>query len=261
MLDVGQGEGIYICDGNGHDYFVDGGSSDVSKVGEYRILPFLLCRGIKKIDGWFVSHCDEDHISGLLEIMESGYLIKRIYLYEKVTVDDALKNLLFTAEKCGIQVVYLDTGEGLKTKGVEFLCMNLPMDSGEKSADDKKNDNSLILKVQFGKEEFSALLAGDIGSGIEDELSDEWELEEIFIFKATHHGSKNSNGENILNEMKPGITMISCGEGNRYGHPHEEALQRIRNIKSRIYRTDENGQMTFIFKKNTVRYVRRKAMD
>lgn len=80
VLDVGQGDGSYLRTGSGYQIFVDGGSSNVRKVGEYRILPFLKSKGAGKIDYWFVSHTDMDHISGLAELLESGYRVEHLVL-------------------------------------------------------------------------------------------------------------------------------------------------------------------------------------
>ena len=65
FLDVGQGDGIYLCTGGGTSMFIDGGSTDVKQVGKYRILPFLKAKGVSEISYWFVSHTDTDHVSGL----------------------------------------------------------------------------------------------------------------------------------------------------------------------------------------------------
>lgn len=82
MLDVGQGESLYLCDGKGYNMMIDGGSTDVDGVGDRRILPFLKSRGIRHIDIWFVSHTDLDHISGIEEVLESGYRVDRLVFSE-----------------------------------------------------------------------------------------------------------------------------------------------------------------------------------
>lgn len=244
MLDVGQGDGIYIYDGNEGHFFVDGGSSSESAVGEYRILPFLLSRQIQQMDAWFVSHCDKDHISGLLEVLESGYRVNKLLLYRGVAVDEELVGLLEAAERNGTKVLFLDRGDVVETKGIQFVCRNTGEDYGD------KNDNSLILEVVFSRTETKVLLAGDVGTKVEDELTETWGLEEISILKAVHHGSKNSNGENILEEIRPDITMISSGENNRYGHPHADTIERLKAVGSAIYRTDQCGQITIKINKD-----------
>ena len=102
MLDVGQGDGIFLRTPNGRTCFVDGGSSDISKVGEYRIVPFLESQGVKELDYVFISHGDADHMSGIEEILQNqtlGVRIKNLVLPPVRLHDDALKKLGKTAKE------------------------------------------------------------------------------------------------------------------------------------------------------------------
>ena len=105
FLDVGQGDGIYLQTESGACYFMDGGSTSEKKVGEYRILSFLKCRGADHVDGWFVSHADQAHISGLLEVWESGYRIRRLFLSSYMVKDEAWQELCAMAEAHGTETV------------------------------------------------------------------------------------------------------------------------------------------------------------
>ena len=87
VLDMGQGDGIFIQTEEGEHFFVDGGSSDVKQVGIYRILPFLKSKGIASIKGWILSHADQDHISGFLELLEAGYPIEYVIVGEGMVRD------------------------------------------------------------------------------------------------------------------------------------------------------------------------------
>lgn len=84
FLDVGQGDGIYLCTGGGTSMFIDGGSTDVKQVGKYRILPFLKAKGVSEISYWFVSHTDTDHVSGLKEVLVSGYCVEYLVFAKAV---------------------------------------------------------------------------------------------------------------------------------------------------------------------------------
>ena len=108
MLDVGQGDGLVIRGLEGKTYFMDGGSSDVKKVGEYRIEPYLLSQGIGSLDYVFVSHGDQDHISGIREMVQrqkTGVTIKRLVLPTQTVWDDALKELAELAAEEGISII------------------------------------------------------------------------------------------------------------------------------------------------------------
>lgn len=103
VLDVGQGDGIFIQTEEGEHFFVDGGSSDVKQVGAYRILPFLKAKGIASVKGWMVSHADQDHISGLVELLEEGYPIEYLIVADGMVRDEASKELLHMAKKPGVK--------------------------------------------------------------------------------------------------------------------------------------------------------------
>ena len=100
--------------------------------------------------------------------------------------------------------------------------------------DDKKNN-------------LRCMLAGDISSEVENSLVKKYGNKiDIDIYKANHHGSKYSSSKEWLNALSPDISVISCGENNRYGHPHEETLERFGEIDSKVFRTDENGQIRIL---------------
>jgi competence protein ComEC len=114
MLDVGQGDGIYLQDGMGGNYFIDGGSTSDSSVGTRVILPFFKYRGIQAIDNWYVTHPDLDHISGLIEVLDSGYDVKRITVAKYIVRNDNFTQLIEAAENNGTEVFVADVGDTWK---------------------------------------------------------------------------------------------------------------------------------------------------
>ena len=242
FLDVGQGDGIYIASEDGTTSFIDGGSSDVRQVGTYRILPFLKAHGVKKINYWFVSHGDMDHISGLLEVMESGYEIDYLVISDKMPEDENKEQLLSKAEVRGVEVIFMSAEDSIVSKQLEIRCLYPWLEDGD------KNELSMVLQVEyFDKTEqsiFKGLFSGDISSSVENQLLQENLLEDVDLYKAAHHGSKYSNSKNFLKAIKPEYCFISCGIDNSYGHPHQEAMERLRNTGCEIYSTAESGQLT-----------------
>lgn len=236
FLDVGQGDGIYISAG-GADMFIDGGSSNVKGVGTRRILPFLKCRGARSVDYWFVSHCDADHVSGIREIIEAGYPIRNLVVSKYMPEDTAWENLKGLAAEARIPVLAMGKGDALRGDGFCMTCFSF---AGQGAAGDR-NENSLALF--FASEVFSGFFAGDIGEAQERALAEEWKLPKADLYKASHHGSNNSNSREILKSLRPEVTVISCGEGNSYGHPGAEALMRMREAGCRIYETRRLGQI------------------
>lgn len=244
VMDVGQGDGIYLCTSDGVSLFIDGGSSDVKQVGKYRILPFLKSKGVREISCWFVSHTDEDHISGLKEVLECGYRIQKLVFAEAVAEEEKTKELAELAGKAGIQVGYLKAGDRLCTGQAEILC--LYPDAGQEAED----SNDLCLTLQYTDSGMKALFAGDISSGVEEALVERGCLKKVDFYKADHHGSNGSSCEGFLQVIDPTITAASAGADNRYGHPGNRAVERITESGSRFYCTIDSGQVKVKREKN-----------
>ena len=104
------------------------------------------------------------------------------------------------------------------------------------------NEASVVLELK--DEAFQMLLTGDLEGRGEEQLVESGALESCPILKAGHHGSKNSGSEEFLQIVKPRLTLISAGIKNRYGHPHEETLERLQEIGSEVLSTQECGAIT-----------------
>lgn len=252
MLDVGQGDGIFLRTKDEIICFVDGGSTDVSKVGTYRILPFLKAKGVKKVDYWFVSHLDADHISGLTEVLESGYPVDCLVFAKWVVKDDAYQKLSQLARECGVKLLFLDQGEILHTKSAQFRCL-FP---AKGTTTEDRNAASLVL--WYEENGVSALLTGDISS-VEEEQVKVNGKEQLEIYKAAHHGSNYSNSKALLQRLQPEIALISCGEGNRYGHPGKDAVLHMKDAGCDILDTRKCGQIQITREKEKL--VIRKYLD
>ena len=255
-LYVGQGDGIVIEDGR-ERILIDGGSSSEKKVGKYSIIPYLKYRGIGRIDAAVVTHEDKDHISGLLEIMDDmekgGIRIKRLILPDvsEASRGENYRELETRAQSIGIPVSYISVGEEITIGKSSFLCINPNMNMTTEGA----NAYSTVLLMKRGS--FKALFTGDVEQegqeNIKKIISDNTALfEDITLLKVAHHGSKYTTDEEFLSLIKPKIALISCGENNTYGHPHDEVIERLENIGSKIYRTDESGAVIFRIKNDRI---------
>lgn len=245
MLDVGQGDGILIESQDGGVILIDGGSSSVSKVGQYRILPHLKYYGIRKIDYLLMTHPDEDHISGQRELMQQNgkngihignYLIPE--LSEKLQ-DGNYQSMRALADRQKIPVSFIRAGNTLVSSGLKLLCLHPEPDFGTESA------NACSVTLQLSYQSFSMLLTGDLEQEGEEavvqKLKEQQGQEDVTVLKVAHHGSKNSTGGEFLSLTNPKTALISCGKGNRYGHPHKELLERLRDAGAVIYQTPEHG--------------------
>ena len=245
MIDVGQGDGILISSG-GKNILIDGGSTSKKNVGKYQIIPFLKYKGVGKLDGAIVTHEDEDHISGLLEIMDDmekgGVCIKKLILPD-ISVKSRGENYNHLEEKAkelGIPIFYINTGESFNMSDISFLCLN----PGKDMVTEGANAYSTVLYMKYG--DFTALFTGDMEKEGLDNVKENLRLsrKDVTLLKVAHHGSMYTTDEEFLELTKPELALISCGEGNKYGHPHKETLERLKSIGAAIYRTDEEGCIT-----------------
>lgn len=174
---------------------------------------------------------DLDHYSGMLELLEMGRIE---YLgLPKVPKDDVYEKIEKTALEKGTTLFYLSRGK--KIYGEDF---SLEVLHPEKNTKLEKNAASIVLQGELLG--WKVLLTGDIEKEGESLLLGEG-LKRADILKAAHHGSKNSTSEEFLNLVKPELTIISCGKNNRYGHPHQEVLERLQKYGNKIKRTDQQG--------------------
>ena len=247
MLDVGQGDGLVIRGPEGKTYFMDGGSSDVKKVGEYRIEPYLLSQGIGSLDYVFVSHGDQDHISGIKELVQrqkTGVIIKRLVFPTQTVWDDALKELAEMAEKEGIPVFTMEKGQCLTEGKLSLTCIQ----PGKGEMEETGNSASLVLALRYG--DFDMLFTGDVeGKGekrLVDHLQREYSECVWDVLKTAHHGSGNSTTEEFLKTAAPQYAFISAGKNNFYGHPHKETLERLKDAGAIVYSTQEEGAVTIV---------------
>ncbi len=236
FLDVGQGDGICMELPDGRVYLMDGGSSDVSKVGNYRLVPFLKAKGIRKIDAVFLSHGDADHINGIAELLEEKQISIDCICLPAGAEQEEFVEIRDLARARNISVRTIQAGDFWESNGTKFLCLN-PADVTESG-----NAASVVLYMEY--ENFSMLLTGDLEGEGEKSVADLLRtnaIADVSVLKVAHHGSKNSTKEEFLRQCSPAVAVISCGEHNTYGHPHKETLERLNDMGTAIYRTDCSG--------------------
>lgn len=243
FLDVGQGDSIFIRSPEGVTWLIDGGSSTESAVGTYRILPFLKHQGIRRLDYLILTHMDADHINGVREILEKppeGISIGNLLMSPDALEDARGQELLALAGQSGIPV-------GVLYRGKSFRCGSLQIDClwpKKESAFREKNENSLVFQVSYGA--FRALLTGDLEGEAEKALLETGELEQVWLLKAGHHGSKGATSGEFLQVLRPEAAILSYGKGNRYGHPGPETLERLEQAGVQAFGTAEWGAVTAV---------------
>ena len=272
MLDVGQGDSMVIRNRNGNVYISDCGSSSVSKVGKYRLLPFLKYKGYGKIKGIFISHLDEDHMNGILELLEMAQEerieISYLFLPESVLWIEEDKEIVLDlwelAKQNETKMVYLKQGDRIRDGSMEFQCLHPAGGEEQSRIEADRNNQSLVLLMKY--KEFEILLTGDVekagemeileyidrlgtmgGSSAEKETVGKKQdriFEDVDILKVAHHGSSGSSSQEFLQVIRPTLSLISCGRNNTYGHPHEETVDRISRSGSKIMSTVDSGAIT-----------------
>ena len=244
MLDVGQGECVGIETREHHVYLVDAGSTSKKKTGQYQIIPWLKYIGTRSVEGIFITHWDEDHISAVGELLEwsksSRVKIRRIFLPDVALKDEVLETLLQQIEEANVSVEYLSAGEHMTDGALQISCLH----PYAKKVPEDRNDASLVLRLSQG--DFQMLLTGDLEKSGEDWLGEQARPAtqnplRCTILDAGHHGASNATGEALLDLAQPGVVLISCGKNNRYGHPAPETLQRLEERGIRWYSTAEVG--------------------
>ena len=238
FLDVGQGDGAMMHTASGEICMIDGGSSDVKQVGTYRLLPFLKSKGISRVDYWILSHLDEDHVSGFYEVLQSGYSIGAVFVSEYLPEDEAKQKLAEALENYEIPLYEMHAWQQLLLD--EGTISVLSPDASTPCSD----ANSASLVCLYEDADVSVLFTGDVGEAQEKWMQTHQRLKTVDIYKVAHHGSKYSNSYEYLQQLSPKLSVISCAKKNSYGHPHAEALERLRAAGSDIFCTTECGQIT-----------------
>ncbi len=248
MLDVGQGDCFIINSPDGSTFLIDGGSSSVAKVGQYRIEPYLKHEGIGSVDYVWVTHGDSDHMNGILELLERkqvGIRIKHLILPPQIYWNENIEELVEVAQCAKTKIHVMKQGQVLKEGTVKVKCIWPP----EEDSTLDENQSSLVLGFTWNT--FDLLFTGDLEKDAEKRVAEyilagqkKQRLPEKYeVLKVGHHGSKNSTSEAFLELVRPEISLVSAGDNNRYGHPHEETVERIEKAGSKVISTIKNGMI------------------
>jgi len=232
FFDVGQGDAIFIETPLGHQILIDGGPTPVvlEKLGER--MPFW----DKTIDLIILTHPDHDHISGLLEVLER-YKVDNILWTGILSEGGEYEQWLDLISKEGAEIIIAESGQRI-TAGKAKIDILFPFENLEGENVSDANNTSIVSKLIFGKTSF--LFMGDAYKSTERLLNNI----DSDVLKVSHHGSKTSSDKNFISLVSPNIAVISCGQDNSYGHPHQETLDSLLGIE--VLRTDLIGDIKII---------------
>lgn len=246
MLSIGQGDCVVLRTLNRHCVIFDAGSSSEKDVGKYKLIPFLKYNGIRKVDAIFVSHSHIDHTSAVYELLENargdGIHIFRVVVSQNAYQKGKYEELEALAREKKVEVSKMKQFDVLANKGFSVVCAY----EGEARKVEDENDTSMVLLATIGN--MRALMTGDSTKRCDSEVLDglaKLGIGHVDYLKVAHHGSMGATSEELLRKLTPNVAMISCGYRNKYSHPHEETLVRLKNAGCYTYCTKDLGQIRF----------------
>ncbi|HEL1827684.1 TPA: DNA internalization-related competence protein ComEC/Rec2 [Streptococcus suis] len=244
VVDIGQGDSIFLRDMRGRTVLIDvGGRVDFAAKeawqerssqanAERTLIPYLHSRGVDRIDSLVLTHTDTDHVGDVLEVAKQVQ-IGRIYVSPgSLTVPD----FVATLKEINVPVHVVAVGDRLPIFD-SYLEVLYPDGTG-----DGGNNDSIVLYGRLLETNF--LFTGDLEQG-ELDLIKTYPNLPVDVLKAGHHGSKGSSYPEFLDHIGAKIALVSAGENNRYKHPHQETLDRFDRRNIQVYRTDQQGAIRF----------------
>ncbi|HEM6163420.1 TPA: DNA internalization-related competence protein ComEC/Rec2 [Streptococcus suis] len=244
VVDIGQGDSIFLRDMRGRTVLIDvGGRVDFAAKeawqerssqanAERTLIPYLHSRGVDRIDSLVLTHTDADHVGDVLEVAKQVQ-IGRIYVSPgSLTVPD----FVATLKEINVPVHAVAVGDRLPIFD-SYLEVLYPDGTG-----DGGNNDSIVLYGRLLETNF--LFTGDLEQG-ELDLIETYPNLPVDVLKAGHHGSKGSSYPEFLDHIGAKIALVSAGENNRYKHPHQETLERFDSRNIQVYRTDQQGAIRF----------------
>lgn len=247
FIDVSQGDACLIRQKT-KVILIDGGGANNQNnnynVGKSILMPYLLARKIKTIDYMIFSHFDNDHCQGLLYVLEN-LKVKSILIGEQYEEYQNYQKLKEVAKRKAIKIYTLKKGDCIKlTKNLKIEVLWPKKE--EMISENSINNNSLVLKITFGN--FSILFTGDIEKVAEEKILKEYEgrqkLLQSTILKVAHHGSKTSSIKEFIQKVNPKCALIGVGKDNKFGHPSNITLETLKELNTKIYRTDQCGEIS-----------------
>lgn len=249
FVDVGQGDCTLIQTHEKKNILIDGGGSEFGSfdVGESILLPYLLNRGINKIDYMMISHFDSDHIGGLFYIMKN-LKVDNIIISRQGKNSENFKKFIQIMSKKQINLIIVKRGDYVKIDDTSYFEILFPEE--KQISDNVLNNNSIVAK--FVSSNVTMLFTGDIEEIAEKRLCELYRNTnklQADIIKVAHHGSKTSSTLSFLELVNPKIALIGVGADNNFGHPNEGVLERIKKLGTQIYRTDQTGEVSIVIDK------------
>lgn len=229
FLDVGQGLAV-LTESDGHYMLYDGGDSDKSSF----VVSYLKKQGVKKLDYAVASHYDADHLNGVIGAVKA-FPVKHIIAPDYEHTSKLYTSFLKTVKASGKVVEHPEVGDSFQL-GSSTVTVLAP-----KEITDDSNENSYVVKIECG--DISVILTGDAAHESEEEMCSSGMDLDCTVLSLGHHGSANSTSWDFLEATVPEYAVISCGEGNQYGHPAADTMEKLESMEIEVLRTDMQGTL------------------
>lgn len=245
FIDVGQGDSTCIVTPWKRVMLIDGGGTLKNTGGTFDVgrditVPALLHNGVWKIDTVMLSHIDDDHLEGLLSVLEV-FRVRNLVMPETGFTSENQGKLLELCKTKNVPVTYLLSGDKLRLGSSISMEIIWPDKGLIKGTESDVNNNSLVGRLVY--KDFSVLFTGDIQSEAEERISDR--IVKVDVLKVPHHGSPYSSTKAFVNKLAPKLSVIQVGKNN-YGHPSPKAIERLEQAGSRVYRLDKSGAVKLV---------------
>ena len=241
FIDVGQGDSaLVVCDGK--TMLIDGGESSASRL----IYSFLENHAISHLDYIVSTHAHSDHVGGLagaLNYATAGIALSPVTEYDSRPFNSFARYL----DEQGVSITVPYPGDAFMLGSAEVFI------TGPINPSANPNNTSIVIKITYGETSF--LFTGDAERPEEQDILEAGYDISSTVLKVGHHGSDTSTTYPFLREIMPQFAVISCGEGNSYGHPDENTLSRLRDADVTVFRTDMQGTITCTSDGTTVSFI------
>lgn len=231
FIDVGQGDSILVITPNDKVMLIDTGE----KSAEEKIINYLKSLGINSIDKFVVTHPHSDHMGGAQAIF-NNFEVKKVYDSGFPHTTKTYEEFLKTIDRKNIDFEIAQRGNKINLDNDLVIDILHP-----ESIMGDPNNNSIVLKMTYDSVSF--IFTGDAEHEAEEMILDYSRDLKSQILKLGHHGSDTSTSQEFLNAINPDVAVIQVGEGNKYGHPIDEVLERLANKGVEIYRNDLQGDI------------------
>jgi competence protein ComEC len=218
----------------------------------------LLDRGYTKLDYIIISHFDQDHVGGILSILEE-IKVEKIIISKQIENSENYEKFKEIIKHNNIKVIVVNKRDVINIEKDLYINILWPNNS-ELINENALNNNSIVCKIHYNS--FSMLFTGDIEECAEKQILEEYKnnLKTLNsnILKVAHHGSKTSSTSDFIETVKPEVALIGVGKNNKFGHPNEEVIKNLKKQNIKTYRTDERGEISIVVNKNGKYTIKRK---